>query len=254
MTTLLKENGFEPEEVLGDESRFGNLVTMMLDNEKTINPTKIRAWIKFDFTVKRGKIAYEELAQQIEQKLEAIYAVNIMEKLVKTYKVDKTEDISPSANKNKPSNSHIDNSQNRDQSSSHQQHVVPERSKRPHDRPQENDNQDSRKKPKTESSNNDGKNHSCWGCGNSDHSLKNCSIITDEAERIRIVEAMKASFKKEYSTYSFKQYIDFHCSMAQSHHLQIVLINRRFVRIIRSTSDRLFSMIDRYLFFNLVGF
>jgi hypothetical protein len=215
LTTLLKENGFEPEEVLGDESRFGNLVTMMLDNEKTFNPPEIRAWVKFVLTGKRGKIAYDELAQQIEQKLEAIYAVNIMEKLVKPYKFDKAEDTSPHTKQN---NRPLNESANRDKKE--KSPAQPDKSKRDHD-----NNQDvnrNAKRPKIESSvrgsspNKHEKKNSCWGCGDENHSLKNCTIITDEAERFRIVEAKKASSKK--NTDSFKQYIDFHCCMAQSHH------------------------------------
>jgi hypothetical protein len=74
----LKENGLLPETVFADEVLFGNIVKLLVDNAKSLNPPEIRAWMKHKLENNRGKMLASYFSNTLEAKLKELEGAKLM--------------------------------------------------------------------------------------------------------------------------------------------------------------------------------
>ena len=191
----LKENGLLPETVFADEVLFGNIVKLLVDNTKSLNPPEIRAWMKHKLENNRGKMLASDFSNTLESKLKELEGAKLMRQLAISFGF--IANHNPSDSKNviiKPKRKLFSGASlplSKGQS-------LPNNSKKVRF---DISSADSSSKPNgngqssSSSSNMDAKDKKspkpkCWACGG-DHHLNFCQSVTDEKEREAIVEERK---------------------------------------------------------------
>lgn len=200
----LRENGLNPADVFADAEKFGSIIKMLVENDKSLNPPEIRAWIKHALDGRRSKMDAKEFADILEEKIKVLNDARRMSTLSISYGYGISMELKD--RRQKPNQS--------GQASS----AVPKESSNPGRREgsskgEKNGSSASKrgnpdragctgippnKRPKTESMT-----LSCWGC-KGPHSLKNCDKIS-EADRVRISQekGRKISNSKPSDNYFF---------------------------------------------------
>jgi hypothetical protein len=194
---VLKENGMVPNEIFQDESIFGSIVKMLIENGRSLNPPEVRAWIKNLLDGKRGKMIIED--------------VKMLTRLATSYgyiSTSSTNNAAQVSRYNRP----IERERPSNQISNFAKRKIElrgnENAKRVNFDLSANSN------PKNSQSNSntkvDQKEVTCWGCNAKGHSLNLCTVITDKEERAKFVsEKLKASkTQSRNNTHKVKQYID----------------------------------------------
>jgi hypothetical protein len=82
---ITKENGLLPATIFSDEVQFGNIVELLVDNNKSLNPPEIRAWIKHKLENNQGKMTASDFSDTLELKLKELESSKLMKQLAISY-------------------------------------------------------------------------------------------------------------------------------------------------------------------------
>ncbi len=206
---VLKENGMVPGEIFQDEVVFGNVVKMLLENGKSINPPEVRAWIKNLLEGKRGKMIASEFTAALEEKIAELEDVKMLSRLATSYGFATAQDNASNVQVprfkpyERPSQQNISMKRKQDFNRRGSESVK----RVSFDSSAKTNSITSQSKPNAKT---DHKEVTCWGCNAQGHSLNMCSVITDKDERARIVaDKLKASkSQSRNNTHKVKPYID----------------------------------------------
>ena len=68
-----------------DEVQFGNIVKLLVDNNKSLNPPEIRAWIKHKLENNQGKMTASDFSNTLELKLKELESSKLIKQLAISY-------------------------------------------------------------------------------------------------------------------------------------------------------------------------
>ena len=191
LRTVLRENGLDPSEIFTDASKFGKIVKLLVDTPGCLNPPEVRAWIRHILEGEaRGKMTADQLTDTLESKCEQVHAVKMMKNLSQHYGYVKRhlpKSQRPSTPNNNSSKGHLGKRQRHDKGDNRNP-----KTKHPKLDRNANPSSDRTAGPTK-------KVVKCWGCGLDGHSLRECSLVTSESERQKIVDEKRQQRKSNKS-------------------------------------------------------
>jgi hypothetical protein len=186
LKTSLREHGMDTEDVFDDPTKFGKIVNLLVNHEYTFQPLEIRAWIKHVLEGEYGgKITHEQLSKILLEKIQQVDSVVKMRELaIKYYPATRTSE------EKRPAPNNFGSKKRKFHESQKTEVVKAKSTSAPKDFPKYSVGHEvKQKKVKLD------KIVKCWGCQQEGHSLKECTIVTTEAERQTVVNERKEMFK-----------------------------------------------------------
>ena len=233
LRSVLRENGVDPSEIFTDASKFGKIVKLLVDTPGCLNPPEVRAWVRHILDGEaRGKMTADQLTDTLESKCEQVHAVKIMKNLSQHYGYAKRH-LSKSHRPSTPSTSlskvHLGKRQRHDNGDNRKPRTK-------HPKLDKNPNPSFQRTAAPAK-----KVVKCCGCGLDGHSLRECSLVTSESERQKIVDEKRRHRKSNKS--QSNQYIGIDtmtCKQigTQSTELKVKINNIECKVILDDGSDR----------------
>ena len=227
LSDVLKRAGFNPDDWFGDEVKFLRLAKMLVDTPDVLRPLELRSWMKMSVEQPdRSRMSISEFSDELAHIAEHLDVARTARQLSIGYGFRNA----PGGKKKKSSQRRSPATEKRKRDSKNESAN--------HDNPQ---NKRIRKERSGRSTRRAPRVVTCWGCEQEGHVLNDCTIVTDEAERQRIVRERRQKRRQSVTNKESQQYMDLiSCRLTgdDTSKFTVRLNNRSVSVILDNGSDR----------------